>query len=366
MGEFVMEKSILLPKQKMKTKVCLSRYNPSKTVYNKIRLLTPKNPSTIATQSALMTSIMTSLVWSTKTRKTVVLLIRFMSEGRKETTFNEKVSEVQRVLDTRIVNAKPRFLNVSFKYLTDEDPELAHIRVAFVSNQGSWSSLGNDALKVDQDTATMNLSWLSDGNILHQFGHALGFLHENKYSSTQIPWDKPEVFAAFNGPPHYWNKLEVEKNVFTIFNQNQFLDLYKYNPESLMKNILPCTFFTQLPPLKCTDEQTPELSNDYSPGDKKAFAQYYPFGKSGGMETPSIYDLSSSTDNDWGNSTNLPDLIQPALPEIKAVESLVLVDTPFISEPVSVVWIQILAIVLTVVFIAIVVFIIFFRRRLGC
>lgn len=76
------------------------------------------------------------------------------------------------------------FANITLEETSASD---AAIRVSF-AGAGSWSAVGIDA-KSNTDTSkpTLNLGWIADqnppssddqGTILHEFGHALGMMHE--------------------------------------------------------------------------------------------------------------------------------------------------------------------------------------------
>ncbi|KAI3612956.1 peptidase m12a astacin [Moniliophthora roreri] len=79
------------------------------------------------------------------------------------------------------------FANVIFDQTQDKDT--AEIRISF-KGPGSWSAVGTDArLITNKDEPTMSFGWLADssepsaedkGTILHEFGHALGMMHEHQ------------------------------------------------------------------------------------------------------------------------------------------------------------------------------------------
>jgi serralysin len=111
-----------------------------------------------------------------------------------------------------------RYANLRF-IVVAHDME-ADIRIAFTSGIGNWSYVGTECRTIlDQQEATMNLelddnmslSWFK-AVVLHEFGHALGLIHEHQNPSVDIQWDEDAVLA------HYkklnWDREMVEENVF--------------------------------------------------------------------------------------------------------------------------------------------------------
>jgi hypothetical protein len=100
--------------------------------------------------------------------------------------------------------------NLSFVFGSrDEDPE---IRIAFERGRDeSW--VGKEALKVSPAESTMNLGSVDveqperqrRAAILHEFGHALGCIHEHQTEGARIPWNEGKVYAYFRD--HYgWSR----------------------------------------------------------------------------------------------------------------------------------------------------------------
>jgi H-type lectin domain/Astacin (Peptidase family M12A) len=112
------------------------------------------------------------------------------------------------------------FANVDFRFVAAG--QAAEIRVTFTPG-GSWSFIGRSNLNVPSTNPTMNFGWFNDSTpdlefsrtVIHEFGHALGAVHEHQSPAANIPWDKPAVYAyyaATQTPP--WTKEQVDRNIF--------------------------------------------------------------------------------------------------------------------------------------------------------
>ncbi|MCF4997783.1 peptidase M12 [Pseudomonas syringae] len=123
----------------------------------------------------------------------------------------------------RIIDAASRWLpyiNLKFNFV---EGKAGHIRITTQKNDNS-SMLGTDALLVHPDTPTMNLG-VSPAHadfeviVTHEFGHALGAMHEHQHPLANIPWNKPKVYEFYqNRQMNPLTKEEVERNLFKPFN----------------------------------------------------------------------------------------------------------------------------------------------------
>jgi len=116
----------------------------------------------------------------------------------------------------------------------------AEIRVSF-RQRGSWSHLGTACRQVAPDQPTMNFGWLrSDSTedevsrvVLHEFGHALGCIHEHQHPEGGINWKKSAVYDYYAGPPNFWSKALVDRNIFQTYDKT-LTSFSAPDPKSIM------------------------------------------------------------------------------------------------------------------------------------
>jgi len=124
--------------------------------------------------------------------------------------------------------------NIKFVFDNRSDAE---IRISF-EDDGAWSYIGKDALNVPLHAATMNFGWLDQGVILHEFGHALGMIHEHQNPNGGIEWNKQQVYEDLAGAPNFWSKETVDHNMFRKYLLNQ-VNAVEVDEESIMLYAIP-------------------------------------------------------------------------------------------------------------------------------
>ena len=132
------------------------------------------------------------------------------------------------------------YANVSFNLGAHADAE---IRISF-TKVGSWSAVGTDAMVQEffaPSSPTMNFSWVDEAVVLHEFGHALGLIHEHQSPTTPIKWNEPAVIAYLAGPPNYWSEEQTRRNVFERYSVEQTQHT-KFDPDSIMLYYFPKEF----------------------------------------------------------------------------------------------------------------------------
>lgn len=91
-----------------------------------------------------------------------------------------------------------RYANIKFVFGSDPASE---VRISFLQ-PGSWSYIGTDVLTIPRNQPTMNFGWLKSSTpndeysrvVIHEFGHAIGCIHEHQNPATNIPWNKEAVY----------------------------------------------------------------------------------------------------------------------------------------------------------------------------
>ncbi|MCL4863984.1 MAG: hypothetical protein KJZ93_31540 [Caldilineaceae bacterium] len=132
------------------------------------------------------------------------------------------------------------YANIHFDFLTDPN-QPSDIRVSFELNNRSWSRVGTDALLAQSTEPTMNFGWLTPTSsddtysrvVLHEFGHALGAIHEHQSPAAEIPWNREAVYAFYGQPPNNWSTTQVDINLFGKYAHDQ-LNYSTFDPASIM------------------------------------------------------------------------------------------------------------------------------------
>lgn len=163
------------------------------------------------------------------------------------------------------------YCSITFQ-ITDKLEE-SSLRVAF-NEPGSWSYLGTDAIGIQLHKPTINFGWLVPGTeereyrrvVLHEFGHALGLLHEHQSPAAKVNWGKDFVYwyCQFY---FKWSRQEVDDNIFYEFEKTQ-TKFTEVDKKSIMGYWIPPKF--------TIDQVSFPLNYDLSDLDKKYIGEIYP------------------------------------------------------------------------------------------
>lgn len=166
----------------------------------------------------------------------------------------------------------PGLANVQFIF--QKDPSQCRIRISF-RFKGSWSLLGTLCKNAAVNQPTMNFGWLQhdsdqvavDRVVLHEFGHALGLIHEHQNPRGAIQWNKDKVYKDLSGPPNKWDKATIDANMFATFPKTQLI-ASKADKTSIMMYPFPATW--------TLDGTSTPLNSALSMKDRQIIAAIYP------------------------------------------------------------------------------------------
>ena len=141
--------------------------------------------------------------------------------------------------------------NVKIRFVKDAEAE---VRISFYADEGSWSAVGRDALNehyFPKHQPTMNFGWVRDDSdpvedravILHEFGHALGCLHEHQSPTFDRRWNKAAVLKYFQGPPNFWNADDIQSNVLRKYSPRG-VKATTFDPASIMLYAFDAALFS--------------------------------------------------------------------------------------------------------------------------
>jgi hypothetical protein len=149
-------------------------------------------------------------------------------------------------------NIWTEYANIKFDF-NPPDPATATIRVSFVPDGGHNSLVGTDA-KSDKykGEPTMNLDpkelnrylLRTDPErfrqiVLHEFGHALGCIHEHQQPDARIQWDTDYLYKHLAKPPNEWDEEKVNFNIINHYKKDSpeegRIDSTPYDKTSIMQ-----------------------------------------------------------------------------------------------------------------------------------
>ncbi len=177
---------------------------------------------------------------------------------------------------TAIAKEWEKYADIKIKFVTSGDAE---VRISFYADSGSWSAVGRDALNASYfpvHQPTMNYGWLRDTTadeeyhrvVTHEFGHALGCIHEHQQPKFTRKWDVAAVMKYFSGPPNFWSAADIKSNVLDKYSSSG-IAATAFDPKSIMLYSFDGKLFAD--GLGPTNENTTVSSTDI-----KMIKQMYP------------------------------------------------------------------------------------------
>lgn len=120
--------------------------------------------------------------------------------------------------------------------LSEDDDKHAQIRILTGEHaEHNESDIGTDALASEDYTMSLNVipgdeSFKS--TVLHEFGHALGFEHEQLHPDATIPWNEPALFEAAKQSDD-WSEQDIRETYLNKRPDNELIKT-QYDPLSIM------------------------------------------------------------------------------------------------------------------------------------
>lgn len=162
--------------------------------------------------------------------------------------------------------------NLKFAFAPDDK---AAIRISFIKGDGSWSYLGTQCRNIQPPEPTMNYGWIDEDSddvtlrsvVLHEFGHALGLIHEHQNPSKAIQWNRQAVKNDLGGPPNNWDDATIENNMFKYYPKSD-VTTTPVDPKSIMMYPIPESW--------TLDDFSAGFNAELSDNDKRLIRMAYP------------------------------------------------------------------------------------------
>jgi hypothetical protein len=167
----------------------------------------------------------------------------------------------------------PGMANLTLQFVKQKTK--GDVRISF-KYEGSWSVLGTTCRRIlNRRQPTMNYGWLdrnsSDDEIrrvvLHEFGHALGLVHEHESPGGKINWNREQVIKDLSSPPNNWPLDVIEHNMFEPYDKKE-TNFTVLDPTSIMMYPIPAKW--------TLDGFSTDLNTDLSPLDRQFIRVQYP------------------------------------------------------------------------------------------
>ena len=147
--------------------------------------------------------------------------------------------QVPQAIKTIIKERFEPYLNLNFEFISIKNKNDADISIQFEKKKGSASSIGimckND---VRNNRPSIIFSWFSVQTVMHEFGHALGMLHEHQNPrGSSIPWNRDKVIE-WARETQGWDERRTEHNILKYYALGD-TNGTNFDPLSIMKYSYP-------------------------------------------------------------------------------------------------------------------------------
>jgi len=173
--------------------------------------------------------------------------------------------DIQTAIRTIVQQRLNSYMGLKLVFVDPSQP--AQIRITFDPNGGAWSYIGTDCLSIAPNEPTMNLGWFDVATVIHEFGHALGMIHEHQNPfGNPIQWDLNAVYA-WAQQTQGWDQQTAYDQIIAPYEITQ-VNGSTFDPNSIMLYFFPAS-------LTKNNQGTKENSR-LSPNDVIYLNQQYP------------------------------------------------------------------------------------------
>ena len=212
---------------------------------------------------------------------------------------------------------------------------LIHVRVGF-TEPGYFSALGSSSgFRDNTSELSMNFQgydkmtpaqikdgWFG-GTVRHEFGHAIGLIHEHQSpkSTCEDDFDWDAIYKEAAGPPNEWDKAKVDSNMRRILDPDMFST--KFDPTSVMKYYYDPKMFKNGTKSACYTEGDNNLISEL---DRKTVAFMYPPDPQARLDKfktdrAAFAALIEKAEEGGASKGDGPDLLAKYFPESRPEES---------------------------------------------
>ena len=134
--------------------------------------------------------------------------------------------------------------NIKFDWVASGE---ADIRISFSVDKSCWSYIGTGSKHISDCQASMNMSIPDETDpvttrviVLHELGHAIGFVHSFPPTITDAVWDKPKLYAYY-AEKLKWTNVAVDRRILrkTSLEDTKY---WGFDENSIMQYWLPTPF----------------------------------------------------------------------------------------------------------------------------